>query len=230
MYTEDDLLPISSIQHLLFCERRAALLQIEGLWADNVFTAEGTILHRKTDADLPVESRGDMRIARGLMLRSLVLGLSGKADVLEFHRVPEKKRFSASGLANAIPLAGTSGLWRPFPVEYKRGRLRHEAGYEAQLCAQAMCLEEMLGVEVPQGAIFYGKNRRRKQIVFDDALRRLTMDAANRLHVIARSGVTPRIRYTKKCRSCSMVDLCMPKVTAADGIVGRYVAKALAEP
>jgi len=229
MYTEEDLLLVSGIQHLLFCERRAALLQIEGLWADNVFTAEGSILHARADADFPVESRGDIRIARGLMLRSLVLGLSGKADVVEFHCVEEENGSSEGGLANAIPLAGTSGLWRPFPVEYERGRLRHEEGYEAQLCAQALCLEEMLGVHVPQGAIFFGKNRRRKQVVFDAALRQLTQKAAVRLHEIAGSGHTPRGRYGKKCRSCSLVELCMPRVTGTDDAANRYVENILKE-
>lgn len=227
MYSEEDLLPVSGIQHLLFCERRAALLQVDGLWADNVFTAEGSILHARADTDMPVESRGDLRVARGLLLRSLALGLTGKADVVEFHRVPAKT-CSANRLANGIALAGASGLWRPFPVEYKRGRLRREEGYEAQLCAQALCLEEMLGVGVPQGAIFFGKNRRRKAVVFDDGLRRLTTDAAGRLHEIIRSATLPRARYAKKCRSCSMIDLCLPKVTGADGSVGRYMASILA--
>ncbi len=230
MYTENDLLPVSHIQHLLFCERRVALLQTEGLWADNLFTAEGSQLHQKADTDLSLESRGDLRISRGLMLRSLKLGLIGKADVVEFHRVREGEDTPASGMATAIPLAGATGLWLPFPVEYKRGRLRHEESFEAQLCAQAICLEEMLQVGIPQGAIFYGKNRRRKQIRFTEELRGLTIDAASRLHEIISSGITPRARHEKKCLSCSLVNLCLPKVTGVDRSVSRYLSLALAEP
>lgn len=231
MHKENDLLPVSHIQHLLFCERRVALLQIEGLWADNVFTVEGSHLHQKADTDLPLESRGDIRISRGLMLRSLKLGLVGKADVVEFHRVCERKNIPASGLTVAIPLAGTTGLWLPFPVEYKRGRLRHEESFEAQLCAQALCLEEMLQVEIPQGAIFYGKNRRRKRVYFGEELRGLTIDAASRLHKIIHSNMTPRVRYGKKCQSCSLFDLCLPKVTGVAGSsVNKYLSRALAEP
>jgi len=231
-YTEEELLPLSLIQHLLFCKRRAALVQIEGLWEDNLFTIEGTHLHQKVDDDLPPESRGDLRLTRGLMLHSFKLGLFGKADVVEFHRVIENEADSWSisgGKAAAIPLVGVSGLWRPYPVDYKRGRMRHEEGFEAQLCAQALCLEEMLCVAVPEGALYYGKPRRRLAVVFDDALREKTQEAARRLHELVDSGHTPQARYEKKCESCSMLSVCMPKVTGAHRRVQGYMAKALTQ-
>ncbi len=231
IYTEEELLPLSLIQHFLFCERRAALVQIEGLWEDNLFTVEGTHLHQKVDDDLPVESRGDVRITRGLMLRSFNLGLSGKADVVEFQLVSEGGTLSSlipRGLAMAIPLPSVSGFWRPYPVDYKRGRMRHEEGFEAQLCAQAICLEEMLGCVVPEGAIYYGKPHRRLAVVFDEVLRAKTSDAARRLHELVNSDRTPQARYEKKCESCSMLSVCMPKVTGSRRSVKGYMATALA--
>ncbi len=228
MFIEDDLLPLSLLQHLLFCERRAALVQIEGIWEDNLFTVEGTILHDKVDDDLPVEARGDVRISRGLMLRSLRLGLSGKADVVEFYRIGADASASP-GLAPGISLVGASDLWRPYPVDYKRGRLRREEGFEAQLCAQALCLEEMLGVSVTAGAIFYGKPRRRLEVLFDAALRDETTRTAARLHELIRGGKTPPAHYEKKCESCSLMSFCLPKVTGATKNVNKYLSRVFME-
>jgi CRISPR-associated exonuclease Cas4 len=227
MYSEEDLLPISRLQHFLFCERRAALVQIEGVWEENVFTVEGSILHNKVDNDLLVETRKDVRITRGLLLRSLRLGLSGKADVVEFHRVAETGASKAlvEELKTAIPLAGALGLWLPFPVDYKRGRLRHEEGFEVQLCAQALCLEEMLGVAVPSGAIFYGKPRRRLEIIFDADIRKRTEQAAARLQDLFRSGLTSPAKYEKKCESCSLFEICMPRVMSTAKSVAKYLSR-----
>lgn len=230
MYTEDQLLPISLLQHLLFCERRAALVQIEGIWEDNLFTVEGSHLHKKVDDEIPTESRGDVRVSRGLLLRSLELGFSGKADVVEFQLVSNERKIpsaTSEEIAIAIPLANLSGLWKPFPVDYKRGRMRHEEGFEAQLCAQAFCLEEMLGCTVPEGAIYYGKPRRRLSVVFNYTLREKTREASQRLHELVESGRTPQARYEKKCDSCSLFSLCMPKVTGARRSVQGYMDKAL---
>ncbi len=220
IFLEEDLLPLSLLADLLFCERRAALHQIERAWEDNLFTVEGTHLHKKVDDDLPVESRGDVRISRGLMLRSLRMGLIGKADVVEFHRLGDE---------SGIYLERGAGLWGPYPVDYKRGRMRREKGFEIQLCAQALCLEEMLHCPVPEGALFYGKNRRRQVVSFDEQLRRETEEAAARLHALVRSGRTPPARYAKKCESCSLINLCMPKVTGVRKNVGRYLSRVLAD-
>jgi CRISPR-associated exonuclease Cas4 len=219
-FSEDEFLPLSVLADLLFCERRAALHQIERVWEENLFTVEGSHLHQKVDDDLPVESRGHVRISRGLMLRSMSMGLVGKADVVVFHRTE---------IAQGISLAGVSGLWRPYPVDYKRGRIRHEVGFEVQLCAQALCLEEVLGCPVPEGALFYGKNRRRQVVRFDHQLRGETGEAATRLHELVRSGKTPPARYEKKCESCSLLNICLPKAAGAGKSVGRYLARILAE-
>jgi len=241
MFDEEDLLPISALQHLIFCERRCALIYIESLWDENPFTVEGAGLHERAH-DNASETRGDVRIARGVRLRSLTLGLSGIADVVEFHRTPDRGhepsphsgRLRVPGNPpdappDAIPLAGASGLWRPFPVEYKRGRQRHEEAYEVQLCAQAMCLEEMLHVHIPHGALFYGKSNRRMDVTFDDDLRARTEAAAARLHELARAGKTPPARYEKKCDKCSLINLCMPKTTGTRKKVGQYLSRALRE-
>ena len=221
LFDEDDLLPLSGVQHIVFCERRAALIHIEGLWDENVFTAEGRNIHERAHESDSTESRGDVRIARGLMIHSLRLGLSGKADVVEFHRVEEGQR--------AVRLEGVSGFWRPFPVEYKRGVMRHERSFEVQLCAQALCLEEMLAVSIACGALFYGKSQRRYDVTFDETLRCETADAARRLHELVRAGETPRAEYEKKCAKCSLIDLCMPKATAARQKAGRYLDDIIAE-
>ncbi len=231
-FTEDELLPVSLLQHLLFCERRAALVHIEGIWGENVFTAEGDILHDKVHDDLPVESRVDVRITRGLQLRSLRFGLTGKADVVEFHRVADEVANSAhtsEGLKPSIPLSGVPGLWRPYPVDYKRGRLRNEEGFEIQLCAQALCLEEMMDVAVPTGAIFFGKPHRRLEVVFDSGIRKRTEQASYQIHELIRKNKTPPARYEKKCKSCSLFDICMPTVTDASKSVSKYLARMLKE-
>jgi len=220
VYTEDDLLSISALQHLLFCERRAALVYTEGIWEENTFTVEGRHLHERADETV-TEVRGDLRVARSLRLRSLRLGLSGIADVVEFQRVSKGEP--------GITLESAGGLWRPMPVEYKRGRLRKEEGYEVQLCAQALCLEEMLEVEILAGALFYGKTRRRLEIAFNEKLRRDTEASAVRLHELLQSKVTPRAKQGPKCERCSLVDLCLPEALGRRRDVKGYLAKAIAE-
>ena len=165
MYTEDELLPISGLQHLAFCERQVALIHIEGLWEENVYTAEGKILHENAHEE-GSEAVGDLRIARGLRLRSLRLGLVGVADVVEFHRVDNP------GAKTSVELPGVQGRWQPFIVEYKRGLPKLDRTDEVQLCAQAMCLEEMLDVEITSSAFFYGKPRRRDVVNLDKFVER----------------------------------------------------------
>lgn len=195
---------------------------LEGLWEENLFTMEGRHLHERSD-ESPVESRGDVRIARGLRIRSYKLGLVGKADIVEFHRPATKDK------PKCVHVEGPVGLWRPYPVEYKRGYLRREEGYEVQLCAQALCLEEMLGVDVTTGAIFYGKPRRRLNVALDDSLRLKTVEAATRLHELVRAGKTPKAEYSKRCRSCSLIDCCMPKALSKRGMVEKYLSEMCSE-
>ncbi|MFZ3136309.1 MAG: CRISPR-associated protein Cas4 [Thermodesulfovibrionales bacterium] len=206
MYTEDDLIQLSALQHFVYCSRQCALIHIEQLWNENLFTAEGRIMHDKVDT-ANRESKGNIRIEYGVPMRSLRLGLIGKADVVEYHKMDD-------------------GTWIPFPVEYKRGKPKMDDCDKVQLCAQAICLEEMMNVEIPEGALFYGQTRRREDVVFDDKLRQETEDAARKVHELIASGVTPKPEYSKKCKKCSLYELCMPKVSRK---IGNYLMKAVEE-
>jgi CRISPR-associated exonuclease Cas4 len=208
MYSEDELLPLSGLQHLAFCERQWALIHVEQQWVENRLTAEGRDLHEKAH-EQGAESRGGIRTCRGLLIRSLRLGLSGKADVVEFHAQP-------------------AGPDRPFPVEYKRGRPKPDRCDEVQLCAQALCLEEMLGVEVPRGAIFYGQPRRRMEVAFSAELRQETEALAARMQALYASRTTPAAAYSPKCERCSLLDICLPASAGAHKAVRSYVRRSLA--
>ena len=221
MEDEDDLLPISALQHLVFCERQCALIHLERLWADNPLTVEGSDMHARVHDEDASEVRGDVRIARGIALRSFRLGLVGQADVVEFRRAE---------VGVGVSLPNTGGLWLPFPVEYKRGRPKHGLADLVQLCAQAVCLEEMLGVGLQVGALFYGTSRRRLSVAFDEALRKSTEQTAQRLHVLLAQWVTPRARREPKCKRCSLIGFCMPDAMAAKRSATRYLASAVADP
>lgn len=214
MYSEDDLLPLSALQHLLFCERQCALIHIECVWDENLLTTEGKLMHEKVHSQ-EGENRKDLRIVCGLRLHSLRLGLSGIADVVEFHLTNEAGK--------GVRLPHKRGRWQPFPVEYKRGKPKSNRCDEVQLCAQAMCIEEMLGAEIPAGALFYGKTRRRKSVTLDSELRSITEKTAQRLHDLIGSGVTPRAVFEPKCKSCSLLDICMPSSTNNTRSVQNYL-------
>jgi len=210
MYTEDDLLPLSALQHLIFCERQCALIHLEQQWSENFLTALGRIMHEKK-VDTPAsESRRDLKVEYGMPLRSLRLGLAGKADAVEFHKQ-------------------SGGAWLPFPVEHKLGKPKLDDSDKVQLCAQALCLEEMLNASVPKGAIFYGRPRRRQEVIFDADLRSKTETAAMRLHDLIGSGKTPAAVYEPKCDSCSLFDLCLPKLSSRSGSAQSYVNKLMVE-
>lgn len=215
MYSEDDLLPISALSQLVFCERRAGLVLLEGLWQDNVFTAEGGLLHEQVHQG-SVEKRDDWRVVRGLWLRSFRLGVYGRADIVEFQRVHKEPKA-------VFPQCGKMGQWQPLLVEYKRGRLRREASFEIQLCAQAMCLEEMTGIEVRSGMIYYGKTRRRLELELDQELREKTTAAAERLHELVANGRTPPAVYRPKCHTCSMREVCLPTAMSPKKSVRKYL-------
>lgn len=233
MFAEEDLLPISALQHLIFCERQAVLIHVEQQWADNPLTVEGTHLHRRADESGPrVESRADLRIVRRLALQSLRLGLVGRADVVEFHRCdpPATSREPGGTSASAIRLPGGDGWWMPFPVEYKRGRPKSDLSDRIQLCAQALCLEEMLQVAVPDGALFYGQRRRRLEVAFDEELRRATEKAAARMHSLFQSGERPLVKREPKCRNCSLVEICLPDAISGPGSAREYLKRMLRHP
>ena len=220
-YTEAQLLPISALEHFQFCPRQFALIHIERQWTDNVMTVQGRALHERTH-EPGTEARGAVRLTRALRFRSLRLGLSGMADVVEWHRV--------EGDTVGVPLAGVGGRWRPYPVEYKRGKAHEERCYEVQLCAQALCLEEMLGLALPAGALYAGATHQRREVEFDEALRAETAAAAGRMHDLFAAGRTPPAEYGRKCRSCSLYELCLPKLCGGGHSVRAYLEQAFGGP
>ena len=230
MHDEDDFLPISALQHILFCERQTALIHIERQWEENRFTAEGRVLHRKADA-AKSETRDGVRITRGLPVHSFELGLYGVCDVVQF-RPPESEAVPRMSLPKRIGnelsrvarVGGTASvhlgpparsaafdLWTITPVEYKRGKPKTNDCDRVQLCAQAICLEEMLGVVIDRGDLFYGEQQRRTMVTFDSPLRQITRETTLRLHTLIRSQRTPIATKEKKCDSCSLLSLCIPE-------------------
>ncbi|MDH4120522.1 MAG: CRISPR-associated protein Cas4 [Deltaproteobacteria bacterium] len=231
MYTENDLLPISALQHLAFCPRQCALIHVEQVWAENRQTAEGRLLHQRAH-DTGTTWEGEVLVTRGLDLRCLRLGLVGKADVVEFHPTINAQDLDADAAEGAgLVLPGRKGRWRAHPVEYKRGKRKLEDVDRVQLCAQALCLEEMLKGAVPQGSLFYGKTRRREEVLFTPALRAETERIAMELHTLIAAGKTPPAEYSPRCESCSLIEVCLPQAAGLrqGHSASRYLAKALNE-
>jgi CRISPR-associated exonuclease Cas4 len=211
VYSEDDLLPISGLQHLLYCERQFALIHVEQIWEDNRFTAEGEVLHERVDAE-GHESRRLFKQEFGMAVRSLELGIIGKCDLVELYLKP------SGGAAEAVP------------VEFKRGKAKEDDCDRVQLCAQALCLEEMLGVSVPGGDFYYLGAHRRTHSEISIQLRDVTKAAISRARTILESGATPSASYDpRKCERCSLVEPCMPRATGGGGKrVSRYLQAELA--
>jgi CRISPR-associated exonuclease Cas4 len=207
---EGDPIPLSALQHYLFCPRQCGLIHVEQLWSENRFTAEGRLLHEAT-AQAGVETRRGLRTVTAMPIASHRLRVSGVADVVEMHK-------------------DATGHWRPFPVEYKRGKPKAHRADEVQLCAQAMALEEMFAVAIAEGALFYGETRRRVTVTLGAELRALTGDVAAAARAIIGAGATPRAIYEKrKCGACSLIDLCRPKQLAAARSASAWLARRMAE-
>lgn len=198
-YNEDEFLMLSGIQHYAFCPRQWALIHIEQQWDENYLTITGNIMHEKVhDASL-VEKRKNVIITRGMAVFSRTLGISGNCDVVEFHL--DK---------NGITLSNYDGTYQPVPVEYKRGKPKEHDADVLQLCAQAICLEEMLVCEIPKGYLFYGETKRRMEILFDKALRQSVISSFQKMHELFDRKYTPKVKTTKQCQSCSLNEICLP--------------------
>lgn len=196
---QEEYLLLSGIQHFAFCPRQWALIHIEGLWEENLSTVEGALMHERSHDAKQSELRGDILSLRSLRVFSHRLGITGACDVVEFHRC-----------SDGVSLYGRKGLWQPFPVEYKRGKPKAHQADELQLCAQAMCIEEMLGCTITEGALFYGETKRRQNVAFDSQLREAVDAMTRQMHAYARRGHTPKVKPRKNCRSCSLEALCLP--------------------
>lgn len=202
---DDDTIALSALQHYLYCPRQCALIHVEQLWAESRHTAEGRILHEKADKPR-MERRKGVRFAMAMPLSEARLGIAGIADVVEFHQTPEGER--------------------AFPVEYKRGRPKAHRADEVQLCAQALCLESMLGHQINAGALFYGATRRRSDVCFDDGLRQLTLDTIAAVRSMIMAGVTPEAQYSPRlCDACSLLDLCQPRLLGRRQSVNAWLAE-----
>ena len=199
MEQKEEYLQLSGLQHFSFCRRQWALIHLENQWNENLRTAEGNLFHNRAHDEQQRERRGDTLILRGLPIVSHTLGLSGQCDVLEFHA-------SSKG----VSLRGEEGFWVPFPVEYKRGVPKENPADQLQLCAQAICLEEMLCCSIPEGALFYGETRRRTKVLFTEELREKVRLTTEEMHQMFRRGYTPKVKPTKSCNACSLKELCLP--------------------
>ena len=218
-YADDDLLSLSGIQHFRFCKRQWALIHIERQWEDNLRTQEGHFVHERVDDPFLNESRGDIRISRAFPIVSYSLGLNGISDLIEYTR-------SNTG----IPLPGFNGLWMLKPVEYKRGKPKIDDRDEVQLCAQAMCLEEMFGIRINEADFYYNEIRRREHLAITDDLRSIVTSLADEMHNVFRKGVTPEAEHGKNCTQCSLFNVCIPKLTkkklSVKGYIKRHVQEA----
>ena len=214
-YAEDDYLHLSDIQHFAFCRRQWALMQIERQWADNWRTVDGTVMHERAHNEKFGEKRNGVFTANSLRVSSRALGLSGQCDVVEFHAGPD-----------GVAIHGRTGRWLPFPVEYKRGRAKIDDCDRLQLCAQAMCLEEMLACSIERGALFYGAAHRREQIEFTTGLREKVFGLAKEMHEAFERKRIPEPRRDRKCKECSLVNLCLPRLVKS---ASKYMEDALCE-
>lgn len=215
----DNFLLISGIQHIAFCERQWALIHIEQIWAENVRTVEGKQLHERVDDRWHDESRKNIRVVRSMPLISKRLRLQGVADVVEFHQS------DTNIVGETCKLDKRRGWWQPVPVEYKRGRAKQDDCDAVQLCAQAMALEEMLGVFVPYGYLFYGQTKRRQKVVINENLRQRTMDLATRMYFLFDAGITPGARKGKHCAQCSLLEDCQPDLASKNRSVASYIKR-----
>lgn len=201
-YPEDDWLALSGIQHYAFCKRQWALIHIEQLWQENARTTAGQLEHARVDDYGQSETRGDLLILRSLRVFSRKLGITGICDVVEFHRDHD-----------GVELNGREGKWSAYPIEYKHGHAKAKDEDRLQLCAEVMCLEEMLACDIPQAALFYRETKRREIVELDDALRDTVVGVTRQMHDLYSRGYTPKVKRTKSCNACSLKDLCLPELS-----------------
>jgi len=200
-YNEEDYLNIAGLQHFAFCRRQWALIHIEQQWQENLRTIEGQILHERAHDRYAVEKRGDVIISRGMAVFSRTLGINGVCDIVELHK-------SCDG----VKIIGREGLYKPVPVEYKRGNPKEDDCDAVQLCAQAMCLEEMLLCEIPKGYLFYGETNHRQMVELSQTLRDKVRSMLIEMHAFYDRRYTPKVKPTKSCKACSLYEICMPKL------------------
>jgi len=216
-YPEEEYLLLSGIQHFVFCRRQWALIHIEQQWQESLRTVEGQILHERAHDSGLSEKRGELLITRSMPICSAELGITGSCDVVEFQQ-------SDSG----VPLHGRAGRYLPMPVEYKRGKPKQDHADILQLCAQALCLEEMLVCPVPIGCLYYGETRHRLEVELTSELRQEVVDITAEMHDLFRRRHTPKVKTGSFCRACSLQEICLPKLCKSIA-VSKYLDSRLGE-
>lgn len=216
-YAEEDYLMISGIQHFKFCRRQWALIHIEQQWAENEHTVIGELMHKKAHDPYLTEKRKDAIIARALPVASREMGVTGECDVVEFHRCED-----------GIRLHGHRGLFSVYPIEYKKGKPKATEEDQLQLTAQAMCLEEMFSTQIMEGALFYGKTKRREVVEITEALRREVKETFLEMHQYYERKYTPKVKMSKGCNRCSLKEICMPRLEKTIS-VEKYISQVFQE-
>lgn len=216
-YNEDDYLNLSGIQHFSFCKRQWALIHVEQQWAENVLTVQGNILHENAHDSTFVEKRKNILITRAMHVKSSMLGINGECDVVEFHMDE-----------NGIELFGRKGSYQPIPIEYKKGKSKATNADRLQVCAQAICLEEMLLCKINYGYIFYHEVKRREEVQFTQELRDEVKEVVLEMHSYYDRKYTPKVKTTKQCDSCSLAEICLP-VLCQNKSVKKYIENMILE-
>lgn len=211
-YPPEEFLQLSGLQHFQFCRRQWALIHIENQWSENILTIDGKILHNRVDDPFFSESRAGVIIARSMPVSSRRLGLAGTCDLVEFIPAPD-----------GITLYGLNGFFSPIPIEYKRGTPKLDDCDNVQLCAQAICLEEMLSTTIPKGYFFYGETRRRHELIFTEELRSKVKTITKEMHKYFSSGYTPKVKASKVCKACSLSDICLPVLQEKTQSAKKYI-------
>ncbi|MDO7788726.1 CRISPR-associated protein Cas4 [Desulforamulus aquiferis] len=212
-YEEEDFLALSGIQHFAYCERQWGIIHIENQWVENVRTVEGKILHERVDDPYFSETRNNVKIVRSVPIKSHTLGLYGVADVVELH-------LNSAAVAE---LAEEESLIRYSIVEYKRGKPKSDDRDEVQLCAQAICLEEMLSINIDFGYLYYGQTKHRHRVEFDNCLRKRVRELTEKMHSLYLKGETPQAKYSKQCKNCSLINVCVPEVAKYNKRTNKYL-------
>ncbi len=194
-----DPIMVSALEHWSYCPRQCALIHVEQTFDENLYTLRGRAVHKQVDEVESVVERG-VRVERALPIRNRRLGLVGKADVVELHGEV------------------------PYPMEYKHGSRRQREHDDLQLCAQAMCLEDMTGQAVPRGAIFHYKSRRRREVIFTPTLRRQVEEAVTAIRSLLAEKKLPPPVNDRRCEKCSLKEACMPQVTESRNREKRLLA------
>lgn len=204
MYTEDEMLMLSGIQHYMFCPRQWALIHIEQQWDDNSLTVEGNLIHRHVDNPFYRQKCGDIITLRAVPIASRSLGLYGITDIVEL--------YPSNTIENSLRHSRYPGYWKPYPLEYKHGHSKTNGCDEVQLTAQVICLEEMYGITIDFASLYYADSKKKIEITIDEKLRNLTINLAEEMHTLFNNNSIPPAIMKPHCKNCSLVDICLPKL------------------